>query len=310
MGFLDTIARIGTAVVTGGTSEIARLVAPGLVQTAQGLLFPTNLSQAATTAALVAGVNPGVLGTLAKGTQFVSGANVFVGPNMKNVTFGQSAPPPSTPYLVPGTPYTPDQFNALAAKGVNPMGFDLNSLLSGVGGAISGLFGNSPNPALQTVGQVGSLAQNFLPIPSNPTYGIAPQPVAMRLPAPPTGAVRALPSIGRSFFNKYPNLAAGMNALRMTGKNVKRSQLYSMLKRFGPDLLITGGILSAAAVSELMVAGPGRRTMNVANAKALRRAARRIKGFHRLCQHTDLIKSRSRRSSSRCGTCRKSPCRC
>jgi len=55
------------------------------------------------------------------------------------------------------------------------------------------------------------------------------------------------------------------------------------------------------------------RRMNPANSRALRRAARRIKGFHKLCQHTDLIKTHRRSAPSfgrKCGTCRKSPCGC
>jgi len=52
------------------------------------------------------------------------------------------------------------------------------------------------------------------------------------------------------------------------------------------------------------------RRMNPANSKALRRAARRIKSFHKLCMHTDVIKTRGRRSVGRCNTCSKNPCRC
>lgn len=52
------------------------------------------------------------------------------------------------------------------------------------------------------------------------------------------------------------------------------------------------------------------RRMNPANSKALRRAARRIRGFHKLCQHVDLLKTRGRSRVGRCGSCKKSPCRC
>ena len=110
------------------------------------------------------------------------------------------------------------------------------------------------------------------------------------------GATRALGGGMRGLFARFPNLAAGINALRMAGKNyATRSRLYSLLKRFGPDVLITGGILSAAAVSELMIAGPGRRRMNPANVKALRRAHRRMSSFHHICRKNDMLMHRGSR---------------
>jgi hypothetical protein len=99
--------------------------------------------------------------------------------------------------------------------------------------------------------------------------------------------------VGRSFFNKWPNLATAIQKMKNAGHTVSRSKLYSMLKRFGPEFLVTAGIMSAAAVSELALAGPGHRRMNPANGKALRRATRRIKSFHRLCGDADVIKKRS-----------------
>lgn len=143
-----------------------------------------------------------------------------------------------------------------------------------------------------------------VPMPSNPTLGEMVGAVTGR-------AARSVATVGRRFFDKFPNLATSIQKLRNAGQNITRAKLYSMLKRFGPDFLISAGILTAAAVSELAVAGPGHRRMNPANSKALRRSVRRIKSFHRMCQSTDVLKSRGRRAPSRsCGTCRKSPCRC
>ena len=114
------------------------------------------------------------------------------------------------------------------------------------------------------------------------------------------GGARA---VGSALFRRFPNLAAGLNALKLAGKNyATRSRLYSLLKRFGPDVLITGGILSAAAVSELMIAGPGRRRMNPANVKALRRAHRRMASFHHICRKNDALMHRGRRTRSSGGT--------
>lgn len=107
-------------------------------------------------------------------------------------------------------------------------------------------------------------------------------------------------TVGRSFFNKFPNLATAIQKMRNAGQNVSRSKLYSMLKRFGPDFLISAGILTAAGVSELALAGPGHRRMNPANSKALRRATRRIKSFHRLCGDADVIKTRRRSCAKKC----------
>jgi len=101
--------------------------------------------------------------------------------------------------------------------------------------------------------------------------------------------------VGRSFFNKWPNLATAIQKMRNAGQNVSRSKLYSMLKRFGPEFLVTGGILTAAAVQELALAGPGHRRMNPANSKALRRSIRRVVSFHKLCKVADVIATSHRR---------------
>lgn len=185
------------------------------------------------------------------------------------------------------------------------MGLNVGGLL----GQIGTIFGGNQNELFSGVSNVANLASQFFPQPSVMTQ------VAIRPPMPvaAAGAMRAVGAlVGRSFFQKFPNLATSMQQLAARGFTVKRSQLWNLLKRFGPELLITGGLLTAAAVSELMVAGPGHRRMNAANPRALHRAARRIKSFHKMCGTIDLLKSRGKRSSSRflCGTCRKSPCRC
>lgn len=101
--------------------------------------------------------------------------------------------------------------------------------------------------------------------------------------------------VGRGFFNRFPALAVGIQKLRNAGQNVTRAKLYAMVKKFGPEFIISGGILTAAAVNELMLAGPGHRRMNPANSKALRRSIRRVQSFHRLCQKADVIASHAKR---------------
>lgn len=147
----------------------------------------------------------------------------------------------------------------------------------------------------------GNLAQTYLagqygqpqfgpPAPSQAIQTMAAVPMAAR-----AGAV-----VARGFFNRFPNLAAGIQSLRNRGANVTRGSLWSMMKRFGPDFLVTGGILTAAAVSELAMAGAGRRRMNPGNVKALRRAHRRMKSFHHVCVTNDrLLGGRSRKKGLR-----------
>lgn len=135
-----------------------------------------------------------------------------------------------------------------------------------------------------------------------PRYSAPPSPMAQ--PTSLAGAVpmaaRAGAVVARGFFNRFPNLATSIQTLRNGGMNVTRSKLYGVMKRFGPEFLVTGGLLTAAAVNELAVAGPGYRRMNPANTKALRRSVRRIESFHRLCKTTDRLRGTSRRRKAHC----------
>lgn len=215
---------------------------------------------------------------------------------------------------VKSTLYNPQlavQVAGLATGGVPALA--LSSLGGGtnmglnIGGLISG--GIAGIGTLLSGGSVGSALQNvssFLPSYGAGTPTGAPTtqqaggvyPTMSTLPA----IGRAGVAVGRGFFNRFPNLAVAIQGFRNMGRKVTRGQLYSLLKRFGPDVLITGGILSAAAISELMVAGPGRRRMNPANVKALRRSLRRLESFHHLCVRVDkLRRPRSRKAGSRGG---------
>lgn len=179
----------------------------------------------------------------------------------------------------------------------------------------SGFFGSFPSIGEigQTIGNVlqGSLGQGLLEFGTQYALNqltpatMAAVPPAVRTMAGAGAVARVGATVGRSFFNRFPNLATAIQSLRNRGANVTRSQLWSLMKRFGPDFLITGGILTAAAVSELAMAGPGRRRMNPGNVHALRRAHRRMKSFHRVCQVNDHMLGSRRRSSKRgapCGT--------
>jgi hypothetical protein len=176
---------------------------------------------------------------------------------------------------------------------------------------VSGFFDSAGQPAADQgnwLGDIGSYATDIFS--AAPTYDpTAYGAQAMNVGSPYSqyiapyvgGAVAGggmLARIGSRFASKYPQLAGSLAAFRAAGKNVTRGQLWSLLKRFGPDFLIAGGILSAGAISELMMAGPGRRRMNPGNVKALRRAHRRMKSFHHICATNDtLLRGRKRRSS-------------
>jgi hypothetical protein len=146
------------------------------------------------------------------------------------------------------------------------------------------------------VGQVlqGGLGQNLLGIGTQALSGFVNQQFAPQQQL--AASMAAVPSVmaggavvARGFFNKFPNLAVSLQKLRNAGANVTRGSLWSLMKRFGPDFLVAGGILSAAAVSELALAGPGRRRMNPGNVKALRKAHRRMKAFHNVCIINDRL---------------------
>lgn len=277
MGFLGSIGRfvsrpgpaikrVAIAYSTMGVSELVRAVAPSAAPTFDAAVVSTAGSIAA---------------------PYTGGASLLAA-SYVNSTAGQRTV----------NPQPTSDFNSapVATQGVNPMAIDIRQVL----GTVGTIFGGNQNPYFQGISGVANIASQFV------------QPVSQRMPPVgagvpmvrpnPYGAVRALGGAGRGFFLKYPNLAAGMNALKFSGRNIKRSQLYSMLKRFGPDMLVTGGILSAAAIAELMQAGPGHRRMNAGNAKALRRSLRRLDAFHHLCVRADKYRKGSGRRSKPCKT--------
>jgi hypothetical protein len=221
----------------------------------------------------------------------------------------------STGYVAAANAYTGGAYGQAGQLGlsiVEPprgdnMGFNIGQFLTGASSILSG----GSNPYASELGGAAQLASSFFPQPTAyPAIYSQPQtyPVMSKVPqiaGSVGGAIaRSGAAVGRGFFNKYPNLATGMQMLRNQGRNIKRSQLYSMMRRFGPEMLITGGILSAAAISELMVAGPGHRRMNPGNVKALRRSLRRLESFHGLCARADKLRRPSRRKSAgkSCGT--------
>lgn len=256
MGFFKSIVRTVTRALP---TPVARIVAP-----------VTKIATAVTQ------LNPSTL------VKFAA-----QGPVLGPINFGaQTLAPKIAPYVELASTV------ALAAVpgGQTKMAINLGSILKSVGQS----FGSFGNPYAQGISGIANLASQFIPQQINQTY--VPQAIAMRAPQAIGPVLRSVPTVARGFFNKYPSLATSMQMLRNQGRNLKRSQLYSMMKRFGPEVLITGGILTAAAVSELMQAGPGHRRMNVGNVRALRRSMRRLESFHHLCQRADKLRKPRARS--------------
>ena len=209
------------------------------------------------------------------------------------------------------------------------MSLNLGGILSAVGGVVGGAnFGD-----YSFLGQLGSAGLNIAgaaltpqPQPtyiSQPVYQ-APQPF-YSTPAPmmqaqpvmasaPAFAVAAgaIARVTAPILAKIavklglrarPSLTRAMEMVRKAAKILT-----------SPEAVATALGITVAELATLITTSSARkrRRMNPANSKALRRAARRIKSFHKLCTHTDVLRSRGPRRSVRasCGTCKKSPCRC
>lgn len=203
-----------------------------------------------------------------------------------------------------------------------PMALNVGGLLQGV----AGIFGGNQNPYFQTVSSVAGLASNFFQPSANVPAVAAPRPMPMS-PTLVSGPV-ALPRIGvaltQEVFNagnkmlarlglRFPATTSGFTsvlrrALLSVASLARRTPVGTMVS------VLIGLGLTAYEANLLTVWHSQRRRgrrINPSNSKALRRAVRRIKSFHKLCTHTDVIRSRGRsRTSARCGSCRKNPCRC
>lgn len=84
---------------------------------------------------------------------------------------------------------------------------------------------------------------------------------------------------------------------RLASLGLNRATAWTLLKQGGPAALITLG-LSAAEVASVARSRGGHRRMNMCNGRALRRASRRLEGFHRFYKRTcglPVHRSKSRR---------------
>ena len=215
---------------------------------------------------------------------------------------------------------------ALQEAGALKMGLDLGGIFGGlanvVGGFSSGNYLNALQGGLQIAGSSFAPSPSFsapMPMygpiyspPPAPVYSPPAQPVMGTFPAG-AAAMTRLAAITAPILAKIavklglrarPSLTRAMDLIRKSAKILT-----------SPEAVAAALGISIAELAQLITASNARkrRRMNPANSKALRRAARRIKSFHKLCTHTDVLRGRGRRSASprvSCGTCKKSPCRC
>lgn len=201
---------------------------------------------------------------------------------------------------------------------------NLGSLLSAAGGIVGGIsssgFGNISQilgGGLQLAGAAFTPQATYAQ-PQQASYGpvYSPPPnLPMQMPTNPNVYRASAGSVVMSA--TVPIL---YKIYLTVGKKVSLKTAIGMIRKLSkfitsPDAIAVYLGITVAELATLITqnAAKKRRSMNPANPKALRRAARRIKGFHRMCGHIDLLKSRGRRATggrSSCGTCKKSPCRC
>lgn len=219
---------------------------------------------------------------------------------------------------------TTSQYAASEGK----MGLNLSGLLGTAGQIIGGINTSGFGDVSKYIGgglQIAGAA-------------FAPQPAAQQVFGPPAPVVRvgtqapvypsqsqAMAMTGNMLGPTSVATAAMMAAKEILPKiaaalgrrGITLSKAIELARKLGkfftsPEAIALYMGITVSELAQLITANSARkrRRMNPANAHALRRAARRIKSFHRLCSHTDLIRTRHRSRGARCGTCRKSPCRC
>lgn len=276
MGFFKNIfkkpniARIATAVSTFGTSEAVRAVAKA-----------ANVKVVTQAANIYSKVYSA--GTAAVADRYTGGAYSAV------VAATQNRPTNLVQQPVQG--------------GVQPMGLNLGGIL----GQVSGIFGGSQNPYFQTVSNIAGLASSFTQQQAfRPNAGpmMVSNQSTNNLPAViPSGPGRS--ALTKDIFDAGAKILArlGINLTTVTNASVtsalKRAlgSIASLARRTpsGTIVSILLGLGLTVMESNTLVAWYAQkkkhRRMNICNAKALRRAGRRIRSFHKLCQHLDLKKT-------------------
>lgn len=205
------------------------------------------------------------------------------------------------------------------------MAINVGGILGSIGGILSGAnlgdysaFGQLAGAGLNIAGAAltPQPSVNYLaapPVYSQPMYATPAPQVYQTAAAMPTiaAAAGAIARVTAPILNKIavklglrarPSLQRAIDLIRKAGKIL-----------VSPEAVAVALGITTAELATLIVSHGSRRRrhMNPANSKALRRAARRIKSFHRMCTHVDLLKTR--RHSVRaggCGKCGKRKCSC
>jgi len=258
--------RVITGVVSGGGTEVLRAVGQkDLAKGIQSLLVPSSIEELGT-AVSVAGI-------------------AFTGPTVAGSLV-------AAPAVVSGP------------TGGTPMAGNFLGGLQGVLGTL-GSFGGG----VGQVAQVGSsFLSGFLPAqgPVGSGTGFGGPPVVQVMGARPviTGTASAIkemiaPVLEKLSFNlgKNISLRAAMIIIRRLGKFLTTPSAIALA--LGLTLGELGQILTTASL-----AGSGGRRMNAGNVKALRRAHRRVKSFHKLCGENDRLKASRRRAAPKITVCK------
>ena len=199
------------------------------------------------------------------------------------------------------------------------MAINIGGLLGNIGG-ILGSTNSTGNQYVSGLSGITSLAGSLISS-ASPVSKPKPMTPAQRGPAivnlgqgggiPADVAQAANMMLGRlgvrvkSASAFLPAIKRSLSAITSFARRTPAGSVVSVLVGLGLSIQAANTLIAWYATKRKY------RRMNPANSRALRRAARRIRGFHRLCQHTDLLKTRGRsRSVGRCGSCRKSPCAC
>ena len=182
-----------------------------------------------------------------------------------------------------------------------------DSIVSTFDNAVSGLFGTSGSYlGGSSYSDIASPPVTYQYPVYQPEY---PQmPMAQNVQLAPV-AIAA----GRALAARFPSLYSSLVALsQQFGRKFTPEMLWRMLKQQGPGMTV--GLIGAAAMNELFVWKSTHKTrrMNPANTRALRRSMRRLKSFDRLARRvsSQIHRGGSRRSKSRCSSCKRSPCAC
>lgn len=205
------------------------------------------------------------------------------------------------------------------------MALNIGGILSAAGGIIGGANFGQYTDIARLVGGATQIAGAALtpsaPAPvyaSAPVYGAMPYNPPAVMPAQPVGAF-AVPAAaaGRLAAIVAPILTKiavklGMRARPSLSRAMELVRKAAKLLQSPEAVAVALGITTAELATLITTsAARKRRHMNPANAKALRRAARRIKSFHRMCTHVDLLKTRRHSArSSGCFKCGKKKCAC